>query len=156
MIPFEEDDDDPWPDEPEEFDPDSIGPRVDIPEAPSLDGDVDSEVPETFWATVLLVNFGLFAASLGAMIVAFQGRLQLGGFVFLLGTLGLAFSYRRYRNYRRSRDTEGGDGETNPDTDTEDEEAGAAPDSDRGTEVDAETEAGTGTQAAAPTRDDND
>ena len=107
MSPFEEDDgDDYWPDEPTEFDPDSIGPKVDVPEAPSFDDGVDDDLFQAFWVTVLLANFGLFAVSLGAMLVVFRGQLQLGGFVFVLGALGLLFGYRRYRNYVNDRDDE--------------------------------------------------
>ncbi|WP_254537695.1 DUF7322 domain-containing protein [Halomarina litorea] len=117
MSPFEEDDsDDYWPDEPKEFDPDSIGPKVDIPEAPSFDGDADDDVVQSFWAAVLLANFGLFAASLGLMLVVFQGRYELGGFVFALGALGLLFTYRRYRAFQgQSGDEEGQSESDGPD-----------------------------------------
>lgn len=111
-MPFEEDEE-AWPDEPSEFDPDSLGPSVDTPEAPEFDDDVDEELFRTFWATALMANFGLFAASLGLMYVVFRGRLRLGGTVFAVGALALLFGYRHYRGYRADEATEGGDGDRN-------------------------------------------
>lgn len=100
MDPFEEDDD-AWPAEPDEFDPDSLGPQVDIPEAPDpSQGDVPAELFRAFWATVVMVNIGLFGTSLGLMFIAFRGQYRLGGGTFAIGVLALLFAYRHYRNYQ--------------------------------------------------------
>lgn len=100
MDPFEEDDD-PWPDEPDEFDPDSLGPEVDIPEAPDpSEVDISGELFRTFWLIVVMANVGLLATSLGVMLVAFRGEFRQGGLVFLIGVIALLFGYRRYRNYQ--------------------------------------------------------
>lgn len=112
-MPFEEDDE-AWPDEPNEFDPDSLGPSVDTPstDVPELDDDVDEELFRTFWATVVMANVGLFAASLGLMFAVFRGQHRLGGLVFAIGVLALLFGYRHYRTYRSDDGgDEGGDGD---------------------------------------------
>lgn len=102
-------DDDPWPDEPDEFDPEAVGPGVDVPEAPRTpdppdfsDVDVPADVANAFWSVVLLSNVGLLGISVGLMFVGFQGRLELGGFLVGVGVLSLLFAYRRYRAYQRS------------------------------------------------------
>lgn len=111
-MPFEEDDE-AWPDEPSEFDPDSLGPSVDTPStgAPELDDDVDEELFRTFWATVVMANVGLFAASLGLMFAVFREQYRLGGLVFGIGALALLFGYRHYRTYR----SDSGDGDDGDD-----------------------------------------
>lgn len=100
MDPFEEDDD-PWPDEPDEFDLDSLGPQVDIPEAPDFsEVDVPPELRQTFWLIVVMANVGLLATSLGVMLIAFDGQFRRGALAFAIGMLALVFGYRRYRNYQ--------------------------------------------------------
>jgi len=115
-------DGDPWPAEPDEpenpgqkyldrFDPESDGepdPESDL--APDIPD--ESDVPEglfrAFWSLVATINLGLFAASLGLMLVAFRGQLREGGAVFLLGAAALAYAGYRYREVRDS-DFEGAD-----------------------------------------------
>ena len=118
---FWEESEDPWPDEPEEFDPHSLGPG--IPEAPSLSdpasGDVElsADLVKAFWAAVLFTNVGLLGVALGPMLVFFEGRTDVGGAAFLIGVLALVFAYRRYRGYvdrdgtreADARDAGGGD-----------------------------------------------
>jgi hypothetical protein len=111
VSPFE-DDDDAWPDEPREFDPDSLAPSVsgpetpgiDVPEAPEFDGDVPDDVARAFWSAVLLANVGLFGVCVGAMFVVFRGQLRLGGFLFGVGVLSLLFTYRRYLLFQRGHE----------------------------------------------------
>ncbi|WP_254543704.1 DUF7322 domain-containing protein [Halomarina pelagica] len=104
MNPFEEDEEDAWPDEPEEFDPESIGPRVEYAAPEDLaDADVSDELFRAFWATVLMANVGLFAVSLGLMFVVFRAQYRLGGVVFGVGALALLFGYRYYRSYQDDR-----------------------------------------------------
>lgn len=99
-----------WPDEPDEFDPQSLGPE--IPSAPDPtddDVEVSAELVRAFWSAVLFANVGLLGVSLGPMLAYFEGRTNVGLAVFLIGVLGLAFSYRRYHGYM-NRD-EGDDAE---------------------------------------------
>ncbi|MFC5970177.1 hypothetical protein ACFPYI_02420 [Halomarina salina] len=102
-----EDDDDPWPDEPEEFDPDSLAPSVEVPEAPTApefsDSNVDEDVAQAFWATVVMANVALFGISVGAMIVYFLGDLQTGGMAILVGVVAALFGYRYYAGFQRDR-----------------------------------------------------
>ena len=112
-----------WPDEPDEFDPHSLGPEV--PSAPgSASGEVDAspELLKAFWSAVLFANVGLLGVSLGPMLAYFEGRTEVGLAVFLIGVLGLVFAYRRYHGYmnRDERDGEGGDAEDGHDGDTGD------------------------------------
>ena len=102
-----EDDDDPWPDEPEEFDPDSLAPSTTIPEAPEapeFSGEnAGDDVVQAFWATVIMANVALFGISLGAMIVYFLGDLRTGGAAIVVGLLAALFGYRYYAGFQRDR-----------------------------------------------------
>ena len=112
---FWEESEDAWPDEPDEFDPHSLGPE--IPEAPDPPDPTSDEVeasPEllrAFWAAVVFANIGLFCVSLGPMLVYFEGRTDLGLGVFLVGVLSFVFTYRHYHGYVH------GDEEDDPDGD---------------------------------------
>jgi hypothetical protein len=114
---FGEESEDPWPDEPAEFDPQSLGPGVpEAPEAPEApdpaSGDVElsGDLVRAFWAAVLFTNVGLLGVSLGPMLVLFEGRTDTGITAFLVGVLALAFAYRRYRGYVDRDDGDDGDG----------------------------------------------
>ena len=88
------------PDEPnpeEEYAPDV--PSVSIPD--SSDADVPAELALAFWSVVVSVNVGLFAASLGLMLVYFRGQWRLGGGVVALGVGTLAYGYLKYRRYQQ-------------------------------------------------------
>lgn len=102
-----EDDDDPWPDEPEEFDPDSLAPSVtppEAPDAPEFSGeDVDDDVFRAFWSTVIMANVALFGVSVGAMVVFFLGDLRVGGTAIVVGVLAALFGYRYYAAFQRDR-----------------------------------------------------
>lgn len=99
---------DPWPDEPDEFDPFSLGPGV--PEAPDPSTDevnASAELMKSFWAAVVFANVGLLGVSLGPMLIVFRGQLDLGLSVFFIGALALLFAYRQYYGYvNRDDDTE--------------------------------------------------
>lgn len=102
-----EDGADPWPDEPGEFDPNSLGP--DTPESLSAGRDaeeVDEQTFQAFWSAVLLANVGLFAASVGPMLAVFQGRYLLGGGMTVVGVVALARTYRIYQGFTRGSDGE--------------------------------------------------
>ncbi|WP_254822714.1 DUF7322 domain-containing protein [Haloglomus halophilum] len=125
-------DGDPWPDEPDEptnpgkkyldrFDPEAEAPEPD-PEA-DLAPDIpdESKVPEglfrAFWGLVATINLGLFAASLGLMLVVFRGELRNGGAVFLLGIAALAYAGWKYRevqstDYGDDAEADEGDADT--------------------------------------------
>lgn len=87
----------PWPDEPDEFDPGSLGP--DVPEPPTLDedADADEETVQAFWSAVLLANVGVFAVSIGPMLAYFQGQVALGAALFVVGAIALGRTYYIYR-----------------------------------------------------------
>ena len=105
LDPFEEDrDDDPWPDEPEEFDPDSLAPSVDVPDASDAsEYDVDDDLFKAFWACVVMLNVAMVGLSLGAMFLYFRGNVRLGGGAMAVGALAAVFAYRYYAGYRRDR-----------------------------------------------------
>lgn len=88
------------PDEPnpeEEYAPDI--PSVSIPD--TAEADVPPGLLTAFWSVVVSLNVGLFATSLGLMLVYFRGQWRLGGGVFVLGVATLAYGYLKYRGYRR-------------------------------------------------------
>jgi hypothetical protein len=115
---------DPWPDEPDdpEEGPDHPGqqflerfedsdPERDLaPEPPTPEGGAPSGLVRAFWGLVATVNLGLFAASLGLMLIGFRGQLREGGAVFLLGVAALGYAGLKYRRYQdRDWDAEADD-----------------------------------------------
>jgi len=102
-------DDDVWPDEPEEFDPHSLGPETPGDEGsgvgvepPSVDtdpGDVPADLARSFWGAVVLANVGLLGVSVAVMVVVFEGRWELGGWLAAVGVVAFAGTYRVYRSY---------------------------------------------------------
>ena len=111
---------DPWPDEPDEFDPSNLGPEIPSAPDPST-GEVDAspELLRAFWAAVLFANVGLLGVSLGPMLIFLDGRTDLGLSVFLVGVVGLLFCYRQYHGYMNRDDRD--------DTDEDDTEPATEP-----------------------------
>lgn len=101
----------PWPDEPDEFDPTSLGP--DAPTAPTLNEstETDDETVQAFWSAVILANAGLFAVSIGPMLAYFEGRTVLGAALFVAGAVALGRTYYIYRT-QAAEDGDGGEDET--------------------------------------------
>lgn len=91
---------DPWPEEPDEPYADLADPeeRVSI-DVPSSEG-VSKELFRAFWGLVAVFNVGLFATSLGALLVAFRGQWILGGTILAVGVVSLVYGVHRYRVYR--------------------------------------------------------
>lgn len=80
-----------------------FGVEPEIPEAPDpSDNDVGPELFRRFWALVAVFNVALFATALGFMIAAFDGKLVLGGQLFLAGVVAFGFGLYRYRTARDS------------------------------------------------------
>jgi len=105
--------------EPDEFDPDSLGPDTpdaatvepdslgpDTPKAPeppepSADpSDADPEVRGLFWVMVVIANVALLSMSLGVMFVAFQGRWPLGIQLAFVGAVLSLYVYYRVRKFQ--------------------------------------------------------
>lgn len=104
-----EEDDDAWPDEPDEPDP-----EADLPDperelapgsasAPVVDADVDPETAKAFWSCVVLANVGLLLVSLGPMLAFFRGMVRVGAVLTVVGVLAFVRTYYRYRSYVESR-----------------------------------------------------
>ena len=116
---------DPWPDEPEETNPESRwgDPERDLPRIPEpavAEKDVDPEILETFWRSVVLANVALFGLSLGPMLGYFRGWWLWGGAAIAVGALAGLRVYQHYRAFERrhgedeeSRSADG-DGDTVP------------------------------------------
>ena len=99
------------PDEPEEFDPDSLGP--DVPEPPDLEPDleesidfedVDDELVTAFWGAAFFLNVAVAALSVGAMLVYFRGDWTSGGGALVVGTVAAVSAARYYVGYTRDDD----------------------------------------------------
>ncbi|QCC52483.1 DUF7322 domain-containing protein [Halapricum salinum] len=89
------------PHEPEEFDPNSLGP--DIPKAPdptSQASDIDSAVRGLFWGLVLVANVALMAASLGVMFAVFRDQWLFGGQLVLAGVILGGYVYYRVKTFQ--------------------------------------------------------
>lgn len=111
---------DPWPDEPEEVDPEDrwgdperdlvkniaieAEPEEDADEEPELSSEaVSGEVSRLFWASVVLVNVAVFALSLGPMLIVFRDQWILGLGLVGGGTFALSRTYRLYQQFKRER-----------------------------------------------------
>ena len=117
MNPLEEDEE-AWPDEPEEFDPDSIGP--DAPDTtPTLRESlgateaIPDELFRAFWASVLFLNVALAALSLGALFIYFRGDYETGVPALFIGAVAALATVRYYWRGKSCRysgaETSGGD-----------------------------------------------
>lgn len=60
-------------------------------------GNISPETLRQFVVLAVLVQAGLFAASLGVMLVAFRGQRRLGGALAILGVVALAIAVALYR-----------------------------------------------------------
>lgn len=87
-----------FPGEPEEFDPDSLGP--DVPEPPDPVGTADPEAASTFWKLVVVFDVAIFALSLGPMFVFFRGQVELGLQIFAVGLFAFGYGVVRYQRFR--------------------------------------------------------
>ncbi|MDS0257934.1 hypothetical protein NDI56_00765 [Haloarcula sp. S1CR25-12] len=91
--------------EPDEFDPSSLGP--DVPEAPSPpEGAANNDVTALFWKLVVVFNVALLALSVGPMIAYFEGDVDLGVRITLVGAIAAAYGYFRYRRFTKQRDSD--------------------------------------------------
>jgi hypothetical protein len=108
--------------EPEEFDPDELGP--DVPEAPKprdmSEVDVDPDLANRFWALVAVFNLALLAVSVGVMFIGFRGNWELGGQLTVAGLLLFALGYYRYRKTKAALAAEDGDGGEDDDGESDD------------------------------------
>ncbi|MFO7925481.1 MAG: DUF7322 domain-containing protein [Halobacteriota archaeon] len=108
MNSLEEDESDAWPDEPDEFDPENIGPEIPDTE-PTLDESlkategVSEELFRAFWAAVLLLNVALAALSIGAMLIYFRSDYRTGGPVLLIGIVAGIATFRYYWGAKTGR-----------------------------------------------------
>lgn len=114
VNPLEEDEENSWSDEPDEFDPDSLGP--DPPDStPTLresfgaTADVPDDLFRAFWASVLLLNVALAALSIGAMLVYFRGDYEAGGPALLIGTVAALATARYYWRFKTGHYADPGD-----------------------------------------------
>lgn len=115
MTPFEEDEER-WPDEPKEFDPDSLGPDPPDPAPESQDSltagtEVSDELFRAFWASVLLLNVAIAALAIGALLIYFRGDYSQGGPALLIGGIAAISTARYYWGVKTGRYTNdtGGD-----------------------------------------------
>jgi hypothetical protein len=84
----------------EPADPD-FGVEPEIPAAPDpSENDVSPGLLRRFWALVAVFNVALLATALGLMIAVFDGKLALGGQLFLAGLVAFGFGLYRYRTAR--------------------------------------------------------
>lgn len=101
------------PDEPDEFDPDSVGPDVpdvepDLEESFANLDEVDDDLFRAFWGAAIFLNVAIAALAIGLMLVYFRGDWRNGGGALLVGTVAAAFAARYYLGYTRGDD--GGEG----------------------------------------------
>lgn len=107
-------DSDPWPDEPDEPDPEARwgNPEEDLVSVPSVETrapdpgsegggvEVDAEVARLFWAAVVYANVAVAGVTVGPLLVAFRDQLTVGAIAIAVGLLALYRTYDLYRTYR--------------------------------------------------------
>lgn len=99
---------DPWPDEPSEFNPDSLGPGSELSTG-NDEYDVDGDTFRAFWGAVVMANVALFGLTVGPMLMFFRGNYTVGGLLFVVGLGSLVRTYTTYRSYQTDEsDDEGG------------------------------------------------
>ncbi|WP_336336951.1 DUF7322 domain-containing protein [Haloarcula brevis] len=92
--------------EPEEFDPESLGPDAPSPSG----GDYNSDATGLFVRLVIVFNVALLALSLGPMLAYFEGRVDLGVRIFLVGVIAFGYGTFRYVQFERERKSDDEDG----------------------------------------------
>jgi hypothetical protein len=88
--------------EPEEFDPDSLGPPTPTPS----DADFQSPAGSLFVKLVVVFNVALLALSLGPMLAYFRGQVALGSRIFLVGVVLFTYGTYRYLKFTRRDDAD--------------------------------------------------
>ncbi len=66
--------------------------------------EVDPDLLNTFTVCVLLANLGVLLVSVGLLLVVVRDMFQLGGGLFVIGSLTLFRLRQVYRSYKRDRD----------------------------------------------------
>jgi hypothetical protein len=107
--------------EPEEFDPESLGPDVPSPS----DGAYDGDATGLFVKLVIVFNVALLALSLGPMLAYFEGQVDLGVRIFLVGVIAFGYGTFRYVQFERERKSDDEDEPTET-TDTQPDGAEAS------------------------------
>ncbi len=112
MNPLEEEEN-AWPDEPEEFDPDDLAPDPPDSTPRQRSSVATADVPDglfrAFWASVLLLNVALAGLSIGAMLVYFQGDYETGTLALLVGGVAAVGTARYYWIVKTGRLTDDDD-----------------------------------------------
>lgn len=100
--------------EPDEYDPEAdlpdpeeeLAPSIEIPEAPEPmpESEAPDEIFRIFWWVVIVVNVGILALSLGAMVWFFEGMATWGVRLIAAGVIALGYAYLRYRIFMRDTD----------------------------------------------------
>lgn len=98
--------------EPDEFDPESLGPDPPaVNESPGedlgIDGEADEVLLRTFWGSVLALNVAMAAIPLGLLLIYFRGDWELGGLAIAIGSVAAVATYRFYRIFRADRRADG-------------------------------------------------
>lgn len=110
------DEEDEWPNEPREFEPESLGPSPPtITDYSEKASDLDEETFRAFWSAVLAANYGVFAVTVGPMMAYFLGDTLRGGFLFVTGVVALVYTYYQYSKQKGGSETTDATGETEAD-----------------------------------------
>ena len=89
---------------------DGLGPEIPSVRTPTnenamglgdADADADADLKKQFWSLVLIFNVALFAASLGLMLVGFEGRWRVGGALVAVGAFAFLRGWYRYESVRK-------------------------------------------------------
>lgn len=119
---------------PEPSIPEVPEPGINDDDSPITDYDaVDPALKTQFWKLVFVIKFALLSLTLGALLLYFEGRRELGGQLLGFGLILSIYVAYRYRTVKAKMDA--GAFETN-EGDTEDDGEGAEVDDGEGAEKD--------------------
>lgn len=126
---------------------DDLSSAIEPPEVELSEADVPSDLLQTFWALVLVLNAAVLAVSLGLLILLFEGYSTRVVALVVAGVVLFGFAVRRYRRFQAD-DSGDPDAEAPPESDSGG--SGTETASDDG----AETTSGSVAQGQSPNRDD--
>lgn len=88
--------------------------RDGIEEVEYTAADPDPAVRAGFWRLVLAVDIALLGLVIGLLLVGFQGRVELGGALTILGVAALGYAVYRYRQLKQLVTAEGSESGAEP------------------------------------------
>jgi type IV secretory pathway VirB2 component (pilin) len=92
---------------------------IDAPTVSTAETDVPSDVLQTFWGLVLVLNAAVLIVSLGLLLIVFEGSFTRGGVLVATAVILFGLAARRYRRFRDDDSSTASDSADTTDSDPE-------------------------------------